>query len=133
MNSIKKVVNKFPAIEPRVVISVAESTYTDCIHVRLPCFALSDKEFEKIHPCEENVHAISGVYKESHIGRELMGKPTSFISLKMASGYTSVLATCAILAALYAGGPETIELPMASCLHECVVYTTDFYEKPLMY
>ena len=43
------------------------------------------------------------------------------------------MATCAILAALYVGDSEVIELPMASCLQECMIYITDSYEKTLNY
>lgn len=96
------------------------------LYVSLPGFAPADPEFENVKAYESVILAAAGVFRDMGLNRTLLGVPASYTHLPLASAYTSMHASYAILAALCGGCgiSRHVVLPLASCLAETMVHNS---------
>lgn len=98
------------------------------IFLSMPGFASNDEKRSSWKATEEVLAASSGVYTDMGLNRVLMGINPSFSPLPLASTYGSVLASYAVISALYhrqkTGLGDVIEVPLSAALLEALCYNS---------
>ena len=113
------------------------------IYVSLPGFASTDQELSDIQAWESVILAMSGVFKDMGINRQLMNIPASYSPLPLASVYASVFAAFSISACVFRdlrlkklGMPpkgDVLEIPLASALMDALIHNSIHFAIPDVY
>jgi crotonobetainyl-CoA:carnitine CoA-transferase CaiB-like acyl-CoA transferase len=108
-----------------------------CIYVSMPGFRSSDRTKAELKAFEAIIMTECGVFADMGLNRTLMGKNPSYSPLPLASTYACPLAASAIAAALIArevtGLGDQIEVPLAACLHDTLIYNAMDVKMPARY
>lgn len=112
---------------------------SNLIYVSIPGFNRSDKEYRDVQAWESVVLAVSGVFKDMGLNRQLMKIPASYSALPLASTYASIFAAFAAVSKYFlykrSGrcGDNQVEVSLASALSEALVHNTINFPKPYSY
>ena len=127
------VIGARPATALRLGLDAASchATNPSAVHMSLPAFASEDAEHADSPGWESAILARSGVFSDMGVNRQLTGHPASYSPLPLASAYTSVTASLAIVSALLGRARGTcdaksiaIECPLASTCLEMLVHNS---------
>lgn len=109
------------------------------IYVSLPGFASTDGEFANVKAYEACLLAVTGIFKDMGLNRQLMGVTSSFSDLPLASVYGSIFGALAVISKLILLKRTDdivntkIEIPLASALSEALVHNSLDFPFPYSY
>ena len=120
--------NFAPGVFDRLGLSAAvvKAANPRCIYLSMPGFCSSDSGRAELKAFEAVIMTESGVFADMGLNRTLMGVNPSYSPLPLASTYAAPIAANAVTAALISreltGLGDHLEIPLAACLHDTLIY-----------
>ena len=131
--------NFAPGVMDRLGFSASKVSAVNsrCIYLSMPGFRSTDRARAELKAFEAIIMTECGVFADMGLNRTLMGVNPSFSPLPLASTYACPLAANAVTAALIhreiSGLGDQIEVPLAACLHDTLIYNSMDVDLPPRY